>query len=117
MTSHLTVLLRTVTSVPRGKATSGLTPSKPNTPPLMHHFSSCTGISWAPSSRRLVEDKRLSTRSPIGHQVDRRIPSLQQKNVASLQLFVTSTVIPLGKHIIRWRADKEGKFTGDEFKA
>ena len=37
--------------------------------------------------------------------------------LAPLQLFVTSTVIPLGKHIIRWRADKGGKFTGDKFKA
>ena len=34
----------------------------------------------------------------------------------SLQLFVTSTVIPLGKRIIRWRADKGGEFMGDEFK-
>ena len=36
--------------------------------------------------------------------------------LASLQLFVTSTVIHLGKHIIRWRADKGDKLTGDEFK-
>ena len=37
--------------------------------------------------------------------------------LAPLQLFVTSTVIPLGKHIIRWRADKGGDFSGDGFKA
>ena len=36
--------------------------------------------------------------------------------LASLQLFVTSTVVPFGKRIIRRRADKGGKITGDEFK-
>ena len=35
---------------------------------------------------------------------------------ASLQLFVTSTVIPLNKGTIRWRVDKGGEFAGDEFK-
>ena len=37
--------------------------------------------------------------------------------LSSLQLLITSTVILLGKRIIRWRADKGGKFTGDKFKA
>ena len=41
----------------------------------------------------------------------------KRQALASLQLFVTSTVIPLGKHIIRWRADKGGDFSGDGFKA
>ena len=37
--------------------------------------------------------------------------------LVSLQLFVTSTVTLLGKRIIKWRADKGGDFTGDEFKS
>ena len=37
--------------------------------------------------------------------------------LSSLQLLITSTVILLGKRIIRWRADKEGELTRDEFKA
>ena len=30
----------------------------------------------------------------------------KKEALASLQLFVTSTVIPFGKRVIRWRADK-----------
>ena len=45
-----------------------------------------------------------------------RLCSKDQAN-ASLQLFVTSTVIPLGKRIIRWHVDRESEFMGDEFKA
>lgn len=37
--------------------------------------------------------------------------------LASLQLFVTSIVIPLGKRFIRWRVGERGESTGDEFKA
>ena len=36
--------------------------------------------------------------------------------LASLQLFFSSTVIPLGQSIIRWHADKGSKFTVDKFK-
>ena len=36
--------------------------------------------------------------------------------LALLQLFITSSVIPLHKRIIRWRADKGVEFTGDEFR-
>ena len=32
-----------------------------------------------------------------------------------LQLFVGSTVIPFGGRIVRWRADKGGEYTGEEF--
>ena len=34
----------------------------------------------------------------------------------SLQLFVGLTVIPFGSRIVRWRADKGGVYTGDEFR-
>ena len=37
--------------------------------------------------------------------------------LASLQLFVTSTVIPFGSRIITWRADKGDEYTGEDFKA
>ena len=37
--------------------------------------------------------------------------------LASLQLFVTSTVIPFGSRIVTWRADKSGEYTGKDFKA
>ncbi|CAN0093793.1 unnamed protein product, partial [Ascophyllum nodosum] len=37
--------------------------------------------------------------------------------LASLQLFVTSTVIPFGSRIVTWRADKGGEYTDEEFKA
>ena len=37
--------------------------------------------------------------------------------LASLQLFVTSTVIPFGSHIGPWRFDKGGEYTGEDFKA
>ena len=40
---------------------------------------------------------------------------VQNRALASFQLFVTSTVKRLGKRIIRWGADKGGKFTGVEF--
>ena len=42
---------------------------------------------------------------------------LTNKNQArqSLQLFVGSTVIPFGGRIVRWRADKGGKYTGESF--
>ena len=36
--------------------------------------------------------------------------------LASLQLFVTLTVIPFGSRIATWRADKGGKYTGEDFK-
>ena len=43
---------------------------------------------------------------------------LTNKNQAlqSLRLFVGSTVIPFGGHIVRWRADKGGEYTGWEFR-
>ena len=43
---------------------------------------------------------------------------LTNKNQAlkSLQLFVGSTAIPLGGRIVRWRADKVGEYTGEEFR-
>ena len=50
-------------------------------------------------------------------QVNLTLPSLWQKtSFASLQLLATSTVILVGKRIIRWRSDKGGEFTFDEFK-
>ena len=33
-----------------------------------------------------------------------------------LQLFVGSTVIPFGGHIVCWRADKGGEYTGEKFR-
>ena len=43
---------------------------------------------------------------------------LTNKNQAlkSLELFVGSMVIPFGGRIVRWRADKGGEYTGDEFR-
>ena len=41
----------------------------------------------------------------------------KDQTLASLQLFVTSTVIPFGSRIVTWRADKGGKYTGGDFKA
>ena len=60
----LTVIFRTVTSVPWGKAICWLTIKHPTTPPFMHHFSSCTEISWAPSNGRFTGDTSLSATSP-----------------------------------------------------
>ena len=37
--------------------------------------------------------------------------------LASLQVFVTSTVISFGSRIINWRANKSGEYTGEDFKA
>ena len=37
--------------------------------------------------------------------------------LASLQLFVTLTVIPFGSRIVTRRADKDGQCTGEDFKA
>ena len=37
--------------------------------------------------------------------------------LASLQLFVASTVILFGSRIFTWRADKGGEYTGEDFKA
>ena len=37
--------------------------------------------------------------------------------LASLQLFVKSTVIPLGSRIVTWRADMGGEYTGEDVKA
>ena len=37
--------------------------------------------------------------------------------LASLQLFVTSTVIPFGSRIVTWRADNGSEYTGEDFKA
>ena len=37
--------------------------------------------------------------------------------LASLQSFVTSTVIPFGSRIVIWGADKGGEYTGEDFKA
>ena len=43
---------------------------------------------------------------------------LTSKNQAlqSLELFVDSTVIPFGGRIVRWRANKGGECTGEEFR-
>ena len=37
--------------------------------------------------------------------------------LASLQLFHTSTVIPFGSHIVTWRTDKDGEYTGECFRS
>ena len=37
--------------------------------------------------------------------------------LASLQLFVTSTIISFGSRIVTWRADKGGEHSGEDFKA
>ena len=37
--------------------------------------------------------------------------------LASLQLYVTSTVISFGSRIVTWRADKGGEYIGEDFKA
>ena len=37
--------------------------------------------------------------------------------LASLQAYVTSTVIPFGSRIVRFRADKDGEYTGKDFQA
>ena len=36
--------------------------------------------------------------------------------LALLHLFVTSTVIPFGSHIVTWRADEGGEYTSEDFK-
>ena len=43
---------------------------------------------------------------------------LENKSYAfdSFRLFVSSTVIPCGSRVIRWRADKGGEYTSEEFK-
>ena len=41
----------------------------------------------------------------------------KDQSLASLQLFVTSTMIPFGSRIVTWRADKSGEYTGEDFKA
>ena len=58
---------------------------------------------------------RSPTSSPRGPQSTFSAHSKDQA-LASLQLLVTSTLIPLGKRTIKWRADKGGEFTGDEVK-
>ena len=41
----------------------------------------------------------------------------KDRALASLQLFVTSAIIPFGSRIVTWRADKGGEYTGEDFKA
>ena len=45
------------------------------------------------------------------------LPCIKDQALASLQLFVTSTIIPFGSRIVTWRADKGGEYTGKGFKA
>ena len=42
---------------------------------------------------------------------------IKGQTLASLQLLITSTVIPFGSRIVTWRADKGGEYTGKNFKA
>ena len=42
---------------------------------------------------------------------------IKDQTLASLQLFVASTVIPFGSRIITWRADKGREYTDEDFKA
>ena len=84
---------------------------------IMHPFCPCMDISWAPSSRRLMEDRSFSARSRTSSPIGPQSTFSKDQALASLHMFVTSAVIPLSKNIIRWRADKGGEFTGDEFKA
>ena len=60
----------------------------------------------------------LSARSPTSSYKWTAVYLLCSKDqpFASLQLFVTSIVILLGKRVIRWLAGKRGEFVGDEFK-
>ena len=37
-------------------------------------------------------------------------------NEKSLLLFVSSTIVPFGDRIVRWRADKGSDYTGEEFR-
>ena len=92
--------------------------NEPTTPPIMRPFSLCTEISWAPSNRRLMVDTSLSARAPTSS-LSGPQSTFSAATIKPLPRFscsVTSTVIPLGKHINRWRADKEATFNGDEFK-
>ena len=41
---------------------------------------------------------------------------INDQALVSLQLFVTSTVIPFGSRIVTWRVDKGGEHTGEDFK-
>ena len=40
----------------------------------------------------------------------------KEQALASLQLFVTSTAISFGSRIVTWRVDKDGEYTGEDFK-
>ena len=45
------------------------------------------------------------------------MPRPKDQALTSLQLFVTSTVIPFGSRIGTWQDDKSGKYTVEDFKA
>ena len=45
------------------------------------------------------------------------LPCTKDQALTSLQLFVTSTAIPFGSRIVIWQADKNGEYTGEDFKS
>lgn len=103
MASHLTVIWCTVTSVSWGRDTSWLTPRKSNTSPICALSSSCTETSRPPSNERFIEDTRLNARSPIRSPGGPLCTFSRSKDqvIASLQLFITSTLVSLGKRVTR----------------
>ena len=115
--SPLTVQLITATSVPWEKVTSWLTPGRTR----RHHDALSISL-WRP-------DGPLETRGSWRLQyVSKFIDQFAKWTVVyllctkdqapeSLQLFVTSTVIPFGSRIVTWRADTVGEYTGEDLKA
>ena len=80
-------------------------------------FQPCYGDLMGPFTPVAIDDYTSVSKITDEYTKWTAVYLLTSKNKAfqSLQLFVSSTVISSGGRIVRWRADKNGQYTGEEF--
>ena len=76
---------------------------------LMGPFKTTAGVGYEYVSK-MADQLTKWTTVYLLYTKDQALASLQQ-------LFVASTVIPFGIRIVTWQADKDGEYTGEDFKA
>ena len=96
-----------------GKGQQLAHPKKAQHAGITRHFQLCYGDLMAPFTPQSLREFQIHQQDhrPV-HQMD-AVYLLNNKRCAfdSFRLFVTSTVIPCGDRVIRWRADKRGEYT------
>ena len=81
-------------------------------------FQLCYGDLMGPFTLAAMGGYKCVSKITDGYTKWTAVYLLTNKNQAlkSLQIFVGSMAIPFGGRIVRWRVDKDGEYTGEEFR-